>query len=87
MAGDRGSRRSMVLGSRRSLDTPKRASSRALDVEDDKKAVMPQRTWRQRLPWYRPTEEEKRLKAEKKAQQVCFGCICRPPHVCDAWAV
>jgi hypothetical protein len=73
-----GSRRSLGPGSRRSLDTPKRASSRALAVGVDEKAATPRRTWRQRLPWYRPTEEEKRLKAEKKAQQVCSDCICGP---------
>ena len=76
-----GSRRSMVPGSRRSLDTSKRASSRALDLVDDEKAAMPRKTWRQRLPWYRPTEEEKRMKAEQKAQQVCLDCICQPPHI------
>lgn len=74
-----GSRRSMGPGSRRSLDTPKRASSHGLNVRDDEEVAAPQRTWRQRLPWYKPTEEEKRLKAEKKVQQVLPGCVHWPP--------
>ena len=85
-----GSRRSMVPGSRRSLDSPKHASSHVLDVGDDQEAAAPGKTWRQRVPWYKPTEEEKRLKAEKKAQQVMS--LLRPlattwSVACLAWTV
>jgi hypothetical protein len=68
-----GSRRSLALGSRHSLDSPKHVSNRVLDIEDDPKGAAPRKTWWQRLPWYKPTEEEKRLKAEEKANQVCPG--------------
>lgn len=66
-----GSRRSLGIDSRHSLDSPKAGSVKVLEIDEAMpEAPARKRTLRQRLPWYKPTEEERLAKEAEKAAKV-----------------